>query len=208
MLRFHFTSAVPESTAGKLAPEGVDPNELLLDRVKEIARGIEGRVRHALNPNDIPIAQLRILVVDDHPDAADSLAAVLELLGCSVRTSYDGPAALTVAAEFDPHVCLLDLMMPTMDGLELGAHLKARAGSHPLLLIATTALGDWESKTRTALAGFHHHLTKPVDIPALVEAITVLAEIMNRPVGEADRRTLGTGRASDGAGSSVPPDTT
>jgi CheY-like chemotaxis protein len=155
--------------------------ELLLDRVKEIARGIEGRVRHALNPTDAPVTQLRILVVDDHPDAADSLAAVLELVGCRVRSSYDPVAALAVAAEFEPHVCLLDLMMPTMDGLELASHLKARAGSRPLLLIATTALGDWEARTRTALAGFHHHLTKPIDIPALVEAIGRLATVMDQP---------------------------
>jgi CheY-like chemotaxis protein len=89
-------------------------------------------------------------------------------------------AALAVATEFEPHVCLLDLMMPKMNGLELASHLKVRAGSRPLLLIATTALGDWEAKTRTALAGFHHHLTKPIDIPALVEAITRLAEVMGR----------------------------
>jgi len=85
-----------------------------------------------------------------------------------------------VAAEFEPHVCLLDLMMPTMDGLELAAHLKARAGSRPLLLIATTALGDWEARTRTALAGFHHHLTKPVNIQAMLEVITRLGEAIGR----------------------------
>jgi two-component system, OmpR family, response regulator len=122
-------------------------------------------------------------VVDDHPDAADSLAAVLELIGCRVRTCYDGQAALQAAAEFEPHVCLLDLMMPAMDGLELAKRLKARAGSRPLLLIATTALGDWEAKSKTALAGFHHHLTKPIDIPALVEAITRLASVMDRNQG-------------------------
>ena len=153
---------------------------ILLDRVREIARGIEGRVRHVLNPTDVSVSELRILVVDDHPDAADSLAAVLELIGCRVRSSYDAVAALAVAAEFEPHVCLLDLMMPTMDGLELASHLKARAGSRPLLLIATTALGDWEAKTRTALAGFHHHLTKPIDVPVLVDAITRLAAVMER----------------------------
>jgi len=157
-----------------------NPNEFLLDRVKEIARGIEGRVRHVLNPTGAAITQLRVLVVDDHPDSADSLAAVLELLGCPVRSCYDGVSALAVAAEFEPHVCLLDLMMPTMDGLELAAHLKARAGSRPLLLIATTALADWEARTRTALAGFHHHLTKPINIPAMVDAITQLGKSMGR----------------------------
>ena len=138
-----------------------------------------------MNPTDAPVTQLRILVVDDHPDAADSLAAVLELVGCRVRSSYDAVAALAVAAEFEPHVCLLDLMMPVMDGLELASHLKARAGSRPLLLIATTALGDWEARTRTALAGFHHHLSKPIDIPALVEAIGRLATVMGETPGDA-----------------------
>lgn len=177
------TTAGAPITKSNPAPK---TSERLLDRVKEIARGIEGRVRHALNPHDVPIKQLRILVVDDHPDAADSLAAVLELIGCPVRACYDGASALEVAAEFEPHVCLLDLMMPKMDGLELAGHLKARAGSRPLLLIATTALGEWEVRTRTALAGFHHHLTKPVDVATLIEAIIRLGERIHRAPGAPD----------------------
>ena len=185
MLRI-ITNPIVSATPPPASIPGVEEEttytgQLLLDRVKEIARGIEGRVRHALNPTDAPVTQLRILVVDDHPDAADSLAAVLELVGCRVRSSYDPMAALVAASEFEPHVCLLDLMMPTMDGLELASRLKARAGSRPLLLIATTALGDWEARTRTALAGFHHHLTKPIDIPALIEAIGRLATVMDHP---------------------------
>jgi CheY-like chemotaxis protein len=175
------SAAPPHASLTEDDGSSTHTGRLLLDRVKEIARGIEGRVRHALNPTDAPVTELRILVVDDHPDAADSLAAVLELVGCRVRSSYDPVAALAVAAEFEPHVCLLDLMMPTMDGLELASHLKARAGSRPLLLIATTALGDWEARTRTALAGFHHHLTKPIDIPALIDAIGRLATVMDHP---------------------------
>jgi two-component system, OmpR family, response regulator len=160
--------ASPTGESSSAVP--VNPGDLLLGRVKQIARGIEGRVRHVLNPSDVPITHLRILVVDDHPDSADSLAAVLELLGCPVRACYDGATALAMAAEFDPHVCLLDL----------AAQLKARAGSQPLLLIATTALGDWEARTRTALAGFHHHLTKPVNIQTMLEAIARLGEFMGR----------------------------
>jgi two-component system, OmpR family, response regulator len=170
------STVAPSAAADTPEPTASRPSDILLGRVKEIARGIEGRVRRVLNPTDAPLTQLRILVVDDHPDSADSLAAVLELLGCPVRSCYDGASALIAAAEFEPHVCLLDLMMPTMDGLELAGHLKARAGSRPLLLIATTALGDWEARTRTALAGFHHHLTKPINIQAMVEAITRLGE--------------------------------
>ena len=118
--------------------------------------------------------------MDDHPDAADALAAVLELLGCPVRTSYDGFSALVIAEEFDPQVCLLDLRMPRMDGLELAARLKNRAGDRPLLLVATTALGDEATRSRTALSGFHAHLTKPVDVSMLVEEITRLWDRIGR----------------------------
>jgi CheY-like chemotaxis protein len=145
-----------------------------IDRIRRTARSIEDRVRRALTPPGSKVAQLRFLVVDDHPDAADALAAVLELLGCTVRTCYDGFSALVIADEFDPHVCLLDLRMPRMDGLELAARLKARAAGRPLLLLATTALGDEGTRSRTAMSGFHAHLTKPVDVAALVEEITQL----------------------------------
>ena len=185
MLRYLVEPESVGASTGQTDPDPPEaplkPGEVLLERVKEIARGIEDRVRQVLNPNNAPITQLRILVVDDHPDAADSLAAVLELLGCPVRACYDGQSALAIAAEFEPHVCLLDLMMPSMDGLELAAQLKSRAGSRPLLLIATTALGDWEARTRTALAGFHHHLTKPVNIEAMVDVITRLGDVISSP---------------------------
>jgi CheY-like chemotaxis protein len=125
---------------------------------------------------------LRVLVVDDHPDAADALAAVVELLDCPVRACRDGYSALAVAAEFRPNVCLLDLAMPEMDGLELAARLREQAGSRPLVLVATTALGDIETRTQTALAGFHYHLTKPVDVPTLIDALTRFRDIFSGPV--------------------------
>jgi len=157
-----------------------------LDRIRRTARSIEDRVRRALMPPGSNIAQLRYLVVDDHPDAADALAAVMELLGCQVRTSYDGFSALVVADDFDPQVCLLDLRMPRMDGLELAARLKARAGNRPLLLVATTALGDDATRSRTALSGFHAHLTKPVDVTVLVEEISHLWNDINRDRSDTD----------------------
>jgi CheY-like chemotaxis protein len=179
-----FVSNSVQPSEGEVQGESTDElaprSERLIDRVREVAREIESRVRQALNPHHAPMTQLRVLVVDDNVDAADSLATVLELVGCPVRACYDGHSALALAAEFEPHVCLLDLMMPEMDGIELANHLKARAGSQPLLLIATTALGEWDMRTRTALAGFHHHLVKPIDIPTLIDAITRLGEMIGR----------------------------
>lgn len=138
-------------------------------RVRRAASSISERVRRALAPNGF--SPVRVLVVDDHPDAADALAAVVELLDCPVRACHNGFEALEVAEAFDPQVCLIDLIMPGMDGLELAAQLKVRAGHRPLLLVATTALGDASNRARTALSGFHVHLTKPVDAPDLIEAI-------------------------------------
>jgi two-component system, OmpR family, response regulator len=120
------------------------------------------------------------LVVDDYPDSADSVAEVLKCHGYLVQVCYDGATALTTATQFCPHVCLLDLSMPGMDGLELAAQLRAGAVG-PLLLIATTAFGDWEMRTDTAIAGFHYHLTKPVDLPTLVEVIAKLRKMLRGP---------------------------
>lgn len=155
-----------------------NPYDTALGKMRHTARTIEDRIRRVLVPPDSAIATLRFLVVDDHADAADALAAVLELLGCSVRTSQDGWSALKIAEEFNPQVCLLDLRMPRMDGLELAARLKVWAADWPLLLIATTALGEQKDRERTAVAGFHEHLLKPVDIPTLIDAITRLWNIV------------------------------
>jgi two-component system OmpR family response regulator len=167
-----------EREPGAVGNPGPDPNmsEQLIARVKDVARSIEGGVQRAPAPLD----PIRLLVVDDNRDAADALAAVLRLLGCEVRACYDGPSALATVEEFRPDACLLDLMMPGMDGLELATRLKARAGPRPLLFVATTALGSLEDQTRTALAGFHYHLTKPVDTSALMAALSRFREVIDR----------------------------
>jgi two-component system, OmpR family, response regulator len=154
--------------------------------MRQTARSITDRVRHALLPAAAEFRPLRVLVVDDHPDAADALAAVLELLDCPARACHDGPSALVVAAEFRPQVCLLDLMMPGMDGLELAARLRDQVGPRPLLLVATTALGDIEARTQTAVAGFHFHLVKPVDAGRLIEVLARLGRVLGPPVEPPD----------------------
>lgn len=114
----------------------------------------------------------RVLYVDDYPDLADSAVLVLSLLGVEARAAYDGPTALTVAAEFLPDVCFLDLYMPGMDGDELAEQLVAQAGARPLLLVAVTAMSDAPNRGRLAQAGFHFHFVKPVDPLALLTVLT------------------------------------
>ena len=120
-----------------------------------------------------------MLCVDDQPDNADSLAAVLEFLGCDARACYDGEAALEAVETFQPDVCMIDLCMPGIDGIELAARLRAGAGSRPLVLVAATALGALEERTMTAIAGFHYHLVKPIAFEALGKVIDSLRTEMH-----------------------------
>ncbi len=113
----------------------------------------------------------RVLVVDDNEDAADTLSVLLEMLGCEIRTTYNGADALAVASEFKPGVVLLDLGMADMDGLEVARRLRAAEAGEHTVLVATTGWGQEEDRRRTTAAGFDHHLTKPVDHDRLVAII-------------------------------------
>ena len=157
-------------------PTSPDTRLQALNRVRETALSISNRVRDALIPQGF--RPMRVLVVDDHPDAADSLAAVVEMLGCPVWACHSGRAALTAAGGFNPEVCLIDLKMPEMDGFELAARLKTRAAGRQTVLVATTALGDEESKERTKQAGFHLHLTKPIEPAILIAALAELSKTL------------------------------
>jgi CheY-like chemotaxis protein len=116
--------------------------------------------------------KLRVLCVDDSPDAVESVAELLRLSGCEVRTCPGAASALPAAEEFRPDVCVVDLEMPGMDGVELARRLREQAPGRPLRLVALTGLWDVASTHRTANAGFDEHLVKPADPRRLVEAVT------------------------------------
>jgi len=113
------------------------------------------------------LARFRILVVDDHHDAGDSLATLLRLLGHQVRVAYDGMAGLEAARVFRPQVALLDIGMPGIDGIELAKRLRREPEFDDMLMIALTGYGRDEDRRRSSEAGFNAHLVKPVDIAAL-----------------------------------------
>ena len=113
------------------------------------------------------LIRFRILVVDDHHDAADSLATLLRLLGHQVRVAYEGIGGIETAKAFRPEVALLDIGMPGIDGFELGTRLRREPALQRMLMIALTGYGRDEDRQRTRDAGFNAHLVKPVDIAAL-----------------------------------------
>jgi CheY-like chemotaxis protein len=113
---------------------------------------------------------LRVLVVDDHADAAASTAQLLDLYGYEARVARDGPAALADAASFPPDVVLLEPRMPGMDGYELAARLRGGAARRPLLVAVSWCATAGEHR-RSAEAGIDLHLDKPADPEVLVAAL-------------------------------------
>ncbi|ALK98486.1 hypothetical protein AB595_06330 [Massilia sp. WF1] len=112
-------------------------------------------------------ARVRILVVDDNQDAAETLAMALELSGCKVVVAHSGMQALELIAIADPAVVLLDIGLPDMNGYELARRLRALPGGMARTLIATTGWGQEKDRERAFDAGFDHHLTKPIDFEVL-----------------------------------------
>jgi signal transduction histidine kinase len=112
----------------------------------------------------------RILIADDNRDAADSLAFMLRVVGHEVRTAYDGEQAVQIADAFRPALALLDIGMPRMNGYDTARSLRAKAYGREMVLVALTGWGQPEDKQRSQVAGFDHHLVKPVD-PSLLDRL-------------------------------------
>jgi CheY-like chemotaxis protein len=113
--------------------------------------------------------ELRVLIVEDHQDAAYSLARVVAFWGHDARVAPDGPSALPLAQRFKPHVALLDLGLPRMDGFELARRLAADSAA--TLLVAISAYDDAFTKMHAKAVGFAAHFVKPADLQALKELL-------------------------------------
>jgi signal transduction histidine kinase len=112
----------------------------------------------------------RVLVVDDNADAAQSLAMLLQLAGHEVRVVTDALKVIPACAEFVPHVAILDIGLPTLDGYQLARELRRRQGGAQLSLIALTGYGQQQDRDRAREAGFDHYFIKPVD-PEKLQAV-------------------------------------
>jgi len=105
----------------------------------------------------------RILVVDDNEDSAESLTILLSLAGHKTHTAYDGLEALEAAETFKPHIILLDIGLPKLNGYEVAHKIREQPWGQAMVLVALTGWGQEEDRRRSREAGFNHHLTKPVD---------------------------------------------
>ena len=122
-------------------------------------------------------SSLRILIVDDNRDSADSLAMMLKIMGNDTHTAYDGEEAVTSSEKFRPDVILLDIGLPKLNGYEACRRIRALTGGEKLVIIAQTGWGQDEDRQRTHDAGFDHHLVKPVEPFALMKLLAGLSDV-------------------------------
>jgi CheY-like chemotaxis protein len=126
---------------------------------------------------------LRIMVVEDNQDSAESLSMVLQLWGHEVCVAFDGTTALDLAERFAPDVILSDLGLPGLDGYALARRLREHPAFGGAVLVALSGYGRDEDKRRALDAGFDHHLVKPPDLDALAEMLgRVAVASAERPV--------------------------
>ena len=150
--------------------------DLAAPRIRDVRRTMEARAA------SVP---LRVLVVDDSRDGADSLAMLLSLEGADVRVAYDGQSAFDGLAAFHPAAAILDLAMTDMDGYELARRIRAQPAYSDITLIALSGWGQDAQKRESQLAGFAYHLIKPPDADALRAVLATIAK--RAPAGNAQR---------------------
>ncbi|HUS31459.1 MAG TPA: ATP-binding protein [Kofleriaceae bacterium] len=114
---------------------------------------------------------LRILVVDDNVDAAEMLAMLLDRDGNEIRVAHSGPDCLVLATELRPHVVLLDIGLPGLDGYEVARRLRADHSLAQPLIVAISGWGTVEDRKKAHEAGFDQHLVKPIDHAALAKLL-------------------------------------
>ena len=130
-----------------------------------------------------PARGVRVLVVEDNVDAAESLAALLRLWNHDVQVVHDGLAAIEAAREQRPEVVLLDIGLPGLDGYQVARRLREDLGLDHALLVAMTGYGQPEDRRRSREAGIQHHFVKPVEPDVLRSLLSAQAA----PVGAEPR---------------------
>jgi two-component system, OmpR family, response regulator len=115
---------------------------------------------------------LRVLVVDDEPNISDLVATVLRYEGFEVEVAATGRRALRAAAEFDPALIVLDVMLPDLDGFEVHRRLTAEGRGAPVLFL--TARDATEDKVRGLSLGADDYVTKPFSLEELVARVRAI----------------------------------
>ncbi len=120
-------------------------------------------------------SRARILVIEDHRDAAESLRTLLEILGHEVRLAFSGREGVDAALDWKPEVVLSDIGLPEMDGYEVARRLRLEPRFSEVLMVALTGYNGEDDRRRSKDAGFDYHLVKPADVDEILRVLTARA---------------------------------
>ena len=140
-----------------------------------VPAGVRREAVSALPEAAEPRSARRVLIADDNQDGAESLAMLLRLSGNEVFVAHTGTDALELASQERPHVAILDIGMPGLSGYEVAECIRREAWGARVTMIAVTGWGQDDDKRRAQIAGFDHHLTKPVDLEVLEQLLMPIA---------------------------------
>jgi CheY-like chemotaxis protein len=119
---------------------------------------------------------MNVLVVDDYPNAAEITCTLVRIMGHDCQAALTGTSALAVAATYEPHVVLLDLGLPDVDGYEVARRLRAECRRRPYIA-ALTGWGQPTDRARSLAAGIDKHLLKPAGADTLAEVFRAAASV-------------------------------
>jgi signal transduction histidine kinase/ActR/RegA family two-component response regulator len=142
--------------------------------------GTEAQVAGAPSSDATKTARRRVLIADDNRDGAEIMAMLLDQFGYDVQLAFTGPDAVAAAEKYHPHVAILDIGMPGMNGYEVAQRIRAAPWGESIMLIAVTGWGQDEDKRKAHDAGFNQHLIKPVD-PNMLESLVAAAAAAAAP---------------------------
>ncbi|MDI1432951.1 hybrid sensor histidine kinase/response regulator [Polyangium sorediatum] len=150
--------------------EGMGKGSEIVVRLPHVRR--DGLSAQAPPAEEAPANAQRALVVEDNADAADMLSELLGLWGYDVRAAQSGEEGVTLAATFRPHVVLVDIGLPGMDGFEVARRLRATRPTSKALVIGVSGYGQEADRHKAEEAGIDHQLMKPLDPQVLAGLLT------------------------------------
>ena len=118
------------------------------------------------------ISPLRVLVIDDQRSVTTIIGHWLGRNGHVVHTVNDSRGALQALCEFRPHVVILDIAMPHLDGYEIARRIRREPGFDGTPIVACTTLQSGHHYVQARAAGITHHIAKPCDLPSLEALVT------------------------------------
>ncbi len=119
-------------------------------------------------------AGVKVLIVDDNHDVAESTAMLLRMVGCEVHVAFDGVVALQSLNAMQPDAVLLDIGLPGMNGYEVAAQIRAQPQHAKTLLVAVSGYGQEDHRQRSKTAGFDYHMVKPIDPVVITDLLASL----------------------------------